>query len=107
MVDLSGLPGSELVAKGIADLNAGARTVEALLVAPAAARLRALGVPVRGDVAEPELALYEALCRDDSNDAYGRYNSLRRRLASFLYALEREHEHALRAARAAQDSGTK
>lgn len=107
MVDLSALPGAELVEKGIADLNSGASTVEALLVAPAVLRLRALGVPVRADVADPELALYDALCREDPESAYSRYNSLRRRLASFVHALEREEGKRLRDAASAQVSGTK
>jgi hypothetical protein len=43
---LEGLPGGDLTAKGLLDLEQGEETVEALLVCIAAPRLRAAGVPV-------------------------------------------------------------
>lgn len=108
MADLSALPGAEIVEQGLADLRAGRRSIEALVVAPAAPRLRALGLEVRADdIVEPELALYRKLCDEDPDTAYSRYNSLRRRLASFVHALEREEGKRLRDAMSDQGSGTK
>jgi hypothetical protein len=85
------LPGEDLVARGIRDLHAGRRTVEALLVTIGADRLRAAGVDVPPvDHSEPEHQLYELLSRDDPDSAHGRYNALLRRLVSY----ERAVEHA-------------
>jgi hypothetical protein len=76
VASFTGLPGAENVERGVRDLNAGRRTVEALLVAAAATRLRE----------EPERALYALLGAEP--DPYYRYNALRRELDSFLAALE-------------------
>lgn len=89
------LPGADLVAAGIAALERGAVTVEALLVAVGAPRLRDAGLrfpdPPPLEHA-PEMALYDALCRaPDIEDPYGRYNSLIRRLVSFERALEQRN----------------
>jgi len=88
--DIEGLPGAERVARGLRDLAARRPSVEALLLAAAATRLRDLGLPIpeRGRLPrEPELALYKAL-EELTDDPYYRYNALRRELDSFMAALE-------------------
>ena len=109
--DVVGLPGAELVCAGldfleglavdstasaddIGDSSASAAsgfTVEALLVAVGAPRLRRAGLRVPtapGWPAQPELALYEAVAAQNPADAHSRYNALIRRLVSFERALE-------------------
>lgn len=86
------LPGADLVAAGIEALRRGEVTVEALLVAVGARRLRAAGlevprVPELPDA--PELMLYAAVGATHPRDAHSRYNGLIRRLVSFERALER------------------
>ena len=90
MPELNGLPGAERVERGLADLQLGRRSPEALWLAAAAARLRSLGLPVPVPARlphEPEVALYQALAAE-SDDPYYRYNALRAELDSFLSALE-------------------
>lgn len=90
MPDLEGLPGAERIERGLADLQRGRRSLEALWLAAAAGRLRSLGLPVPAPAQlprEPELALYEAL-GGESDDPYYRYNAMRAELDSFLAALE-------------------
>lgn len=82
------LPGSDLIAVGLADLARGAETVEALLVSIGAPRLRALGYDIRSPFAKAEQRLYERLSREDQDSAHGRYNALVRRLVSFERAAE-------------------
>jgi hypothetical protein len=86
-MEVSALPGADLVQRGLADLAAGAETREALLVSIAAAKLRALGLQVPDALDDPELRLYRLLARDDEDSAHGRYNALVRRLVSFERAL--------------------
>lgn len=80
------VPGWELVGKGLADLRADRLSVEALLVASAADRLGGLGIDVPvsavGVAADRLYRLVEAEVGEAA--AHGRYNALRRRLASFL-----------------------
>jgi len=86
------VPGNELVEAGLADLKRGEMTVEALLVAVGAPRLRALGLPVPETPAtpgQPELALYKAVGRLHPDDTHSRYNALIRRLVSYERELER------------------
>ena len=86
------LPGAELVAPGLDDLWRGEHSIEALLVAIGAPRLRMLGLslPAPQDMPdEPELSLYAALGRSHPHDTHSRYNGLIRRLISFEQALER------------------
>lgn len=87
---LTGLPGEELVRKGLVDLDAGEVTVEACLVSIASPRLRQHGLLTikTALVPEAELTLYGLLGRTEE-DPYGRYNSLLRRLVSFEHALDR------------------
>ncbi len=86
---LTGLPGADWVRRGLDDARAGRWTSEALAVAVAPARLRALGLEVPDALPDdPELALYRRLSEDGVDDPYGRYNALLRELDSFLEALE-------------------
>ena len=84
------LPGADFVVSGIKALQRGEMTVEALLVAVGATRLRAAGlqVPQAALPDQPELALYKALGAMYPGDTHSRYNSLIRRLVSFERALE-------------------
>jgi hypothetical protein len=83
------LPGEELIAAGLRDLAAGRATVEALLVAVGAPRLRALGIDVPVTLpTEPEHRLYAHLATNDPEGAHSQYNALIRRLVSFERAAE-------------------
>ncbi len=88
------LPGADVVRAGIEDLERGDLTIEALLVAVGAPRLRAAGLAVP-EASEwpgtPEHALYDAIGRSGVADSHARYNSLIRRLVSFERALERQN----------------
>jgi hypothetical protein len=81
------LPGADLVRQGLSDLAEERETTEALLVAIAAPRLRALGVAVPSSVSDPEHRLYALLSRSDPDSAHSRYNALLRRLVSYERAL--------------------
>jgi hypothetical protein len=79
-----GLPGQNLVETGLRDLEDGSETVEALLVAIGAPRLRAVGVRVPTNLPDmPEHRLYAVLARTDTDSAHSRYNALIRQLVSF------------------------
>lgn len=83
------LPGADLIEAGLADLRAGRETVEALLVAIGAPRLRTLGLDLPEKLPlNPEHRLYHLLAADDSDSAHSRYNALIRRLVSFEQAAE-------------------
>jgi hypothetical protein len=82
------LPGEDLVRKGIADLERGIESVEALLVSIGAPRLEGLGFEVLNPIPSPELRLYELLAHEDSDSAHSRYNALVRRLVSFERAAD-------------------
>ena len=92
------LPGADLVAAGMEALIGAASgerrefSIEALLVAVGASRLRAAGLDVPkppGLPEQPEPALYAALCATGEGNSHSRYNALIRRLVSFEHALER------------------
>jgi hypothetical protein len=87
-VNFTHLPGGDLVAKGLADLERSAVSVESLLVSIGAARLRGVGLTVTTPLADPEHRLYELLAREDADSAHSRYNALVRRLTAFESALE-------------------
>ena len=88
-VDLTGLPGADLIEEGLRDLAAGRETIAALLVAIGAPRLRRAGIAVAAaGFGDPEHRLYLLLARDDSDAAHSRYNALVRTLVSFERALE-------------------
>jgi hypothetical protein len=82
------LPGGDLVARGLRDLEQGRLTDEALLVSIAAPRLRDAGLAVPAPLPDAEHRLYERLARTDPDSAHSRYNALLRRLTSFESALE-------------------
>jgi hypothetical protein len=94
----SGLPGAELVVKGLRDLGEEHYSVEAMLVLVAGPRLRRLGlaVPPCASVPRPyEHQLYALLEQTRGRDAYSRYNALIRRIVSFARALERERRPSM------------
>lgn len=85
-----GLPGADLVAQGLADLDRNVESESALLVAIGAPRLRRLGLAVpECPWPSPEHALYALLALSDARSAHSRYNALVRRLVSFERAMER------------------
>jgi hypothetical protein len=83
-----GLPGSELIEAGMADLERGVESIEALLVSIGASRLGRLGVHLPSPFPSPEHRLYELLADEDADAAHSRYNALLRRLVSFERAAE-------------------
>ncbi len=87
-MDLTHLPGGDLVTKGLEDLAQSNDTVEALLVSIAYPRLRAAGLVVSTPLPDPEHRLYLRLAEEDSDSAHSRYNALLGRLTSFENALE-------------------
>ncbi len=105
-MDLDGLPGRDLVERGLADTLEGRSTPEALLVAIGRPRLEALGLKAiwpGAPLIDPEIALYVLLGKLGTPDPYARYNALLRELVSFVRALEhrveRERRNALAAPR--------
>ena len=88
---IAGLPGEDLVRRGLADFQAGLCTVPSCLVAVAWTRLSRAGLvfarPSGSSPDEPELQLYHLL-RQERGDAYSRYNALLRELASFEQSLD-------------------
>jgi hypothetical protein len=86
-MDLSVLPGGELVERGLEDLAAGRESAEALLVSIGAPKLRSLGIEVPTPFDDPERRLYLLFARENEDAAHGRYNAVVRRLASFERAL--------------------
>lgn len=89
--DLEALPGAEIVLPGIADLQAGRSSTNALAVQSAAPRLRALGL--QAGEAEDEVPashrLYGQLYVELGDAAHSRYNAILSRVASFARAAER------------------
>jgi hypothetical protein len=83
------LPGADLVERGLLDLEQGVESVESLLVAVGAPRLRRLGFDVPDVFATPEQRLYELLRAEHGDAAHARYNALVRRLVSFERAAAR------------------
>jgi len=83
------LPGEDLIEAGIRDLHDGRETIEALLVAIGAPRLRRLGLELPEQLPDnPEHRLYDLLSKDDSDSAHSRYNAYLRRLVSYERAAE-------------------
>jgi hypothetical protein len=77
------LPGAALVQRGVADLDAGHESAEALLVSIGAPRLRTVGIDLSAPIASPEHKLYQLLVREKGDAAHSAYNALIRRLVSF------------------------
>jgi hypothetical protein len=84
----SGLPGRDLIERGLHDLAAGTESVPALLVSIGAPRLERLGIRVPRPIASPEHRLYALLQQTDGDAAHARYNALIRRLVSYERAAE-------------------
>lgn len=86
LADVVNYPGAELVLPGLEDAAAGRLTIGSSLISIARPLLDASGLaasfPGLTYIPEPERALYRLL-REEGGDAYGRYNSLLRRLVSF------------------------
>jgi hypothetical protein len=91
-VDMTGLPGADLVAQGLRDLADERESHEAWLVLIGAPRLRMLGLDVPapppawlsdGRDPLPEHRLYLRLSQEEPDTAHSRYNALIRRLVSF------------------------
>jgi hypothetical protein len=84
------LPGECEVLKGLADLAAGIESLEGLLVAIGAPRLRACGifVPKVNYTEFPEERFYRFLQRESGDEAHSRMNAYVRLLVSFESALE-------------------
>ena len=91
-VDTTGLPGADLIERGLSDLAAGRESAEALLVLVGAPRLRQLGFAVSepptawlapSEDPSPEHRLYALLANADPDSAHSRYNALIRMLVSF------------------------
>lgn len=82
------LPGGDLIAEGITDLERGAETIAAMLVSIGAPRLRRLGFVIATPIPDPERRLYLALAASNPASAHGRFNALVRRLVSFERAAE-------------------
>ncbi len=90
-MELTALPGYELIRDGLDDLAAGRESAAAFLILIGAERLRRVGLSIPSlVVTDPEHRLYELLARDDSDSAHSRFNALIRQLVSF----ERAAEHA-------------
>ena len=87
-MDLAALPGSDLIERGIADLERGVESRDALLVSIGAPRLQPLGLEIPARIASAEHRLYELLASDDADSAHSRYNALLCRLVSFERAAE-------------------
>lgn len=103
------IPGNDLVEAGLAALERGDWSVEALLVTVGAERLKAVGMHVPhppDSPAHPELALYRALGQAYPDDTHSRYNALIRRLVSFEREMERRHWTADAATRDACPAGS-
>jgi len=87
------IPGGEILRKGLSDLQAGLRSIDALLVLIAAPRLTRCGIRiphVNSSSTLPEHELYRQLCAEHGPEAYRLYRSLLRRLVSLENALESE-----------------
>jgi hypothetical protein len=85
---IDGLPGADLIEKGLADHANGLRSPEACLVEMASPRLAAAGIlNAPSAMTDTEHTLYNLLGQQNP-DPYPLYNSLCRRLVSFEQALD-------------------
>ena len=83
-----GLPGAEILERGIGDLARGVESEASLLVSIGSPRLRRIGISLPRTIEGPEHRLYELLSRSDPDSAHSRYNALVRLLVSFERAAE-------------------
>ncbi|MEZ0327216.1 MAG: hypothetical protein ACAH95_15055 [Fimbriimonas sp.] len=96
MSDLSRFPGGDMVEKGLADIQRGELTEEALLVLMCSPRLTSLGfeiVPPPNTPAICEHALYELLQDRVGSRAHYTYNALSARMRSFANAYALTHRN--------------
>jgi hypothetical protein len=86
------LPGNDLFSLGLSDLQSGIISEKSILVLMAGPRLRRLGLEIPSlNVPRPyEHSLYSYLEERMGNRAYSHFNSLLKRMASLLHALEFE-----------------
>jgi hypothetical protein len=95
---LHGLPGGDLVLRGLDDFAHFRATAEAALIEVAPTRLRALGLPVRAIPAsecDAELRLYARLgAQYPDREPYGLYSAWLDQLDSFVSALTHLRERA-------------
>lgn len=82
------LPGADLVERGVGDLAAGRRSIEAFLVSRATTRLRSCGVTIGDPLPDADRELYVLLAAREGTGAHAMYNALSRRLVSFMHAAE-------------------
>ncbi len=89
--DLKNLPGAEIVLPGIADIEAGRKSVNASAVQCAARRLQGLGLAAPAAQGHVPAAhqLYRQLSGELGASAHSRYNAILARVASFAGAAER------------------
>jgi hypothetical protein len=84
-----GLPGEEMIRKGLEDFAAGRQTIESLLLQIGATRLREAGVEFAGPIdPDADHKLYYLLCETHDDGAHSQYNAWIRQLVSFERALE-------------------
>ena len=89
--DFVGLPGAELVTRGLRDVEQQIESLEALLVLVAAPRLSSLGLQIPpSHHHSPEHRLYEKLEALCGSGAHSAYNAYIRRIVSFAHALANE-----------------
>lgn len=81
-----GLPGGEVLDRGISDLCRGRRTVAGYLVSLAAPRLRREGIPVGPGFPDPEEKLWALLVDTEGDLAHTRYSAYLRLVVSFADA---------------------
>lgn len=88
---LERLPGAEIVLPGLADLEAGHQSLNAVAVQAAAPRLRRAGLdaPSSDDGLPAAHRLYQQLSSQLGDGAHSRYNAILARVASFARAAER------------------
>jgi len=88
MIVERGLPGADLIERGLRDLALRRESAAALLVSIGAPRLARLGLSVPTPYSHPEQRLYLLLHAEDPDTAHSRYNALVRRLVSFERAAD-------------------
>ncbi len=82
-----GMPGADLIDKGLRDMAGEVESVEGLLIAIAATRLRREGVPVPAIAwPDPELRCYRQLEEEHGEMAHARYLALLQQVLSFADA---------------------
>ena len=81
-----GLPGGEIVDRGLADLADGTVSPESLVVSLAAPRLRREGLPLGSVQTDAEDRLYDLLSSASGDLAHARYAAYLEQIASFADA---------------------